>query len=67
MNAPFIERRELSPRVEVQIRVVSGMPGAPMRLTRHFRLTERGVGELVAHAARLEAGAGGKGERGVFK
>jgi hypothetical protein len=65
MNAPLIERRELAPRLEVQVRIVGGDPGAPMRLTRYFRITERGMGELVAHAARLEAGAG-KGETGFF-
>jgi hypothetical protein len=67
MNAPLVERRELAPRLEVQVRVVSGEPGAPMRPTRYFRLTERGLGELVAHAARLEAGAAGKNEIGVLK
>jgi hypothetical protein len=61
MYAPLVERRELAPRLEVQVRVVSGDPGAPMRLTRYFHITERGLGELglgelVAHAARLEAG-----------
>ena len=67
MNAPLVERRGLAPRLEVQVRVVSGdhrvtkKPGA-----RYFSLTERGLGELVAHAARLEAGAVGKGERGGF-
>jgi hypothetical protein len=66
MNAPLVERRELAPRLEVQVRVVGGDSGAPMRLTRYFSLTERGLGELVAHAARLEAGAAGKGEIGVF-
>jgi hypothetical protein len=66
MNAPLIERRALAPRLEVQVRVVSGDPGASVRLTRYFRLTERGLGELVAHAARLEAGAAGKGEYGFF-
>jgi hypothetical protein len=66
MNAPLVERRELAPRLEVQVRVVSGDPGAPMRLTRYFRVTERGLGELVAHAARLEAGAMGKGATGIF-
>ena len=67
MNTPLIERRELAPRLEVQVRVVGGDPGTPVRLSRYFRLTERGMGELAAHAARLEAGAMGKGERGVFK
>ena len=66
MTAPLVERRELAPRLEVQIRVVSGEPGGPMRLTRYFRLTGRGLGELVAHAARLEAGARGKGAFGFF-
>jgi hypothetical protein len=66
MNAPLIERRELAPRVEVQVRVVGGDPGVP-RLTRYFRLTERGLGELVNHAGKLEAGAAGKGERRDFK
>jgi hypothetical protein len=60
------ERRELAPPLEVQVRVVGGDPGTPMRLSRYFRLTERGMGELVAHAARLEAGALAKGERGGF-
>jgi hypothetical protein len=64
MNAPLIERRELAPRLEAQVRAVSAEPGAPMRLTRYFRLTERGLGELVAHAARLDAGALGKGAAG---
>jgi hypothetical protein len=67
MNAPLVEHRELTPRVEVQVRVVSGEPGAPMRFTRYFRLTEHGLGELAAHAGRLEAGALGKGARGGFK
>jgi len=67
MNAPLVERRGLAPRLEVQVRVVSGdhrvtkKPGA-----RYFSLTERGLGELVAHAARLEAGASGKGATGIF-
>jgi hypothetical protein len=39
MNAPLIERRELAPRLEAQVRAVSAEPGAPMRLTRYFRLT----------------------------
>ncbi len=47
MNAPHIERRELAPRLEVQVRVMSGEPGASMRLNRYFRLTERGLGELL--------------------
>jgi hypothetical protein len=64
MNASLVERRERAPRLEVQVRVVSGDPGAPMRLTRYFRLTERGLGELVAQAARLDAGALGKGAAG---
>jgi hypothetical protein len=67
MRKPLVEHRELAPRVEVQVRVLSGAPGAPMRPTRYFRLTERGLGELVAHAGKLEAGAAGKGERGGFK
>jgi hypothetical protein len=66
MNAPLVERRELAPRLEVQVRVVGGDSGAPMRLTRYFRLTERGLGELVAHAGKLEAGALGKGATGIF-
>jgi hypothetical protein len=37
-----------------------------MRLTRYFRLTERGLGELVSHAGKLEAGAAGKGLIGGF-
>jgi len=39
--------------------VVSGELGAALRLSRYFRLTERGLRELVGHAMRLEAGAKG--------
>jgi hypothetical protein len=67
MREPLVEHRELAPRLEVQVRVVSGEPGAPMRFTRYFSLTERGLGELAAHAAGLEAGAAGKSARGGFK
>jgi hypothetical protein len=67
MNAPLNERRELAPRLEVQVRIVGGDPGAPMRLTPYFKLTERGLGALVSHAGKLEAGAAGKGAIGVFK
>lgn len=63
MAEPVVEHRELAPRLEVQVRVVSGDPGAPMRLTRYFRLTERGLGELVGHAGRLEAGAVNPGRK----
>ena len=54
-----VERRDLAPRLEVHVRVVNGEPGAPLRLSRYFRLTERGLRELVGHAMRLEAGAKG--------
>jgi hypothetical protein len=49
MNAPLVERRE--PRLEVQVRVVSGEPGAPMWLTRYFKLTERGLGGSTTRAS----------------
>jgi hypothetical protein len=65
MREPLVERRELAPRLEVQVRVVSGEPGGPMRLTRYFRLTECGLSELVNHAGQLEAGAAGNKQEGA--
>jgi len=57
---PLIERRELPQRIEVKIEPAG-------RTCRVFKITERGLGELVNHAARLEAGAIGKGKGGGFK
>jgi hypothetical protein len=42
MREPLVERRELAPRLEVQVRVVSDEPGGPMRLTRYFGLPSAG-------------------------
>jgi hypothetical protein len=65
MNASLVERRERAPRVEVQVHVVSGEPGAPMRLTRYFSLTERGLGALVACDAAGGVGRWGRADAGV--
>ena len=59
MREPLIERRELPARIEVKIEPAG-------RTCRVFKITERGLGELANHAARLEAGAHGKGVTGVF-
>jgi hypothetical protein len=58
MNAPLVERRALPERIEVKIEPVG-------RTCRVFKITERGLGELVKHAGKLEAGAMGKGKGGV--
>jgi len=60
MVEPVIERRHLPERIEVKIEPAG-------RTCQVFKITERGLGELVNHAARLEAGAIVKGKAGVFK
>jgi hypothetical protein len=55
-SEPVIERRALPERIEVKIEPVG-------RTCRVFKITERGLGELASHAARLAAGAGNKKER----
>ena len=50
MNAPLVERRALPERIEVKIEPT-------WRTCRIFKITERGLGALVNHAGKLEAGA----------
>jgi hypothetical protein len=60
------EDEEFAPRVEVQVRVVSADPGAPMRLTRFSASPSAGWASWLPTLRGLKPGRWGKAHAGVL-